>query len=159
MGTFNVYKNDFLKFEVGPSIDFQLQWATYRDASDQTSLSRIWGGIHPPIDDIPGRIIGKKIGIDAFEFGENYFEKEVEFESVIYPNPAGDFINIQYESDHQLNVEIYDLNGRKILSKPVQFNNLNRFRINVSNLIQGLYIIYLVDDSNNEVAIYKMLKD
>ena len=159
MGTFNVYKNDFLKFEVGPSIDFQLQWATYRDASDQTSLSRIWGGIHPPIDDIPGRIIGEKIGIDAFEFGENYFEKEVEFESVIYPNPAGDFINIQYESDHQLNVEIYDLNGRKILSKPVQFNNLNRFRINVSNLIQGLYIIYLVDDSNNEVAIYKMLKD
>ena len=159
MGTFNVYKNDFLKFEVGPSIDFQLQWATYRDASDQTSLSRIWGGIHPPIDDIPGRIIGEKIGIDAFEFGENYFEKEVEFESVIYPNPAGDFINIQYESDHQLNVEIYDLNGRKILSKPVQFNNLNRFRINVSNLIQGLYIIYLVYDSNNEVAIYKMLKD
>ena len=24
---------------------------------------------------------------------------------------------------------------------------------------QGFYIIYLVDDSNNEVAIYKMLKD
>jgi hypothetical protein len=159
MGTFNVYKNDFLKFEVGPSVDFQLQWATYRDASDQTSLSRIWGGIHPPIDDIPGRIIGKKIGIDAFEFGENYFEKEEGFESVIYPNPAGDFINIQYESDHQLNVEIYDLNGRKIISNPIQFNNLNRFRINVSNLIQGFYIIYLVDDSNNEVAIYKMLKD
>ena len=159
MGTFNVYKNDFLKFEVGPSVDFQLQWATYRDASDQTSLSRIWGGIHPPIDDIPGRIIGKKIGIDAFEFGENYFEKEEGFESVIYPNPAGDFINIQYESDHQLNVEIYDLNGRKIISNPIQFNNLNRFRINVSNLIQGFYIIYLVDDSDNEVAIYKMLKD
>lgn len=159
MGTFNVYKNDFLKFEVGPSVDFQLQWATYRDASDQTSLSRIWGGIHPPIDDIPGRIIGKKIGIDAFEFGENYFEKEEGFESVIYPNPAGDFINIQYKSDRQLNVEIYDLNGRKIISNPIQFNNLNRFRINVSNLIQGFYIIYLVDDSNNEVAIYKMLKD
>tara|TARA_B100000768_G_C11270681_1_gene373275 strand:+ start:303 stop:2459 length:2157 start_codon:yes stop_codon:yes gene_type:complete len=159
MGTFNVYKNDFLKFEVGPSVDFQLQWATYRDASDQTSLSRIWGGIHPPIDDIPGRIIGKKIGIDAFEFGENYFEKEEGFESVIYPNPAGDFINIQYWSDHQLNVEIYDLNGRKIVSNPIQFNNLNRFRINVSSLIQGFYIIYLVDDSDNEVAIYKMLKD
>ena len=61
MGTFDVYTNDFLKFEVGPSMDFQLQWATYRDASDQTSLSRIWGGIHPPIDDIPGTIIGEKI--------------------------------------------------------------------------------------------------
>ena len=38
MGTFDVYTNDFLKFEVGPSMDFQLQWATYRDASDLKSL-------------------------------------------------------------------------------------------------------------------------
>ena len=45
-------------FEEGPSVDVVLQWATYRDASDQCSLSRIWGGIHPPADDIPGRIIG-----------------------------------------------------------------------------------------------------
>ena len=159
MGTFNVYTNDFLKFEVGPSVDFQLQWATYRDASDQTSLSRIWGGIHPPIDDIPGRKIGKEIGVDAFEFGEQYFNKEVVFESEIYPNPADDYINIQFESDSPLNFEIYDLNGRKILRKPVQFNSLNRFRINVSTLSQGVYIIYLVDNNNNEVAIYKMLKD
>ena len=45
-------------FEDGPSVDLTLQWATYRDAADQCSLSRIWGGIHPPADDIPGRLIG-----------------------------------------------------------------------------------------------------
>jgi hypothetical protein len=50
-----------------------LQWATYRDASDQTSLSRLWGGIHPPADDIPGRIIGEQIGLDAFSFAREYF--------------------------------------------------------------------------------------
>ncbi|MDA9182680.1 hypothetical protein N9O51_05755, partial [Saprospiraceae bacterium] len=44
IGTFEVNQNDFLVFEDGPSQDFTLQWATYRDASDQTSLSRIWGG-------------------------------------------------------------------------------------------------------------------
>ena len=54
-------------FEKGPSVDVILQWATYYDASDQTSLSRIWGGIHPPIDDIRGRIIGEKIGVAKFE--------------------------------------------------------------------------------------------
>ncbi len=159
MGTFSVYTNDFLKFEVGPSVDFQLQWATYRDASDQTSLSRIWGGIHPPIDDIPGRRIGEKIGNKAFEFGEKYFEKENVYESVFYPNPANDYINIQFETDSQIHVEIYDLNGRKILSNPIQFNNLNRFRINISSLSQGFYIIYLVDQNDNELAIYKLLKN
>ncbi len=68
MGEFHCEQNNFLVFEVGPSQDLTLQWATYRDASDQCSLSRIWGGIHPPADDIPGRIIGEQVGIDAFDF-------------------------------------------------------------------------------------------
>ena len=59
IGEFHAPANEFLVFEDGPSVDITLQWATYRDASDQTSLSRIWGGIHPPADDIPGRIIGE----------------------------------------------------------------------------------------------------
>jgi len=73
MGEFEAPKNEFLVFEDGPSESITLQWATYRDASDQTSLSRIWGGIHPPADDIPGRLIGEVIGVEAFLFGETYF--------------------------------------------------------------------------------------
>ena len=75
MGEFVAKKNEFLVFEEGPSQDVLLQWATYRDASDQCSLSRIWGGIHPPCDDIPGRIMGARIGIDAFAKAETYFSK------------------------------------------------------------------------------------
>ncbi|MEZ4606084.1 MAG: hypothetical protein R2865_04575 [Deinococcales bacterium] len=73
LGEFKAPKNEFLVFEEGPSVDITLQWATYRDASDQTSLSRIWGGIHPPVDDIPGRIIGAKVGVEAFLKAERYF--------------------------------------------------------------------------------------
>jgi hypothetical protein len=73
MGEFIAKKNEFLVFEDGPSVDIKLQWATYQDASDQTSLSRIWGGIHPPADDIPGRIIGEQIGKAAFAKAEQYF--------------------------------------------------------------------------------------
>ncbi len=73
MGEFEIKANEFLVFENGPSVSFTLQWATYRDASDQTSLSRIWGGIHPPVDDIPGRLIGEKIGIKAFEQAQSYY--------------------------------------------------------------------------------------
>ena len=74
MSGFEITANEFLVFEEGPSVDMTLQWATYRDASDQCSLSRIWGGIHPPADDIPGRLIGEQIGIDAFALAEQYFE-------------------------------------------------------------------------------------
>ena len=73
MGEFEAPLNEFLVFEDGPSVDLTLQWATYRDASDQTSLSRIWGGIHPPADDIPGRLIGVKIAANAFDLAESLF--------------------------------------------------------------------------------------
>lgn len=73
MSGFDITKNEFLVFEQGPSVDMTLQWATYRDASDQCSLSRIWGGIHPPLDDIPGRLMGIQIGQDAFNHAADIF--------------------------------------------------------------------------------------
>lgn len=87
MGEFVAHQNSFLVFEEGPSQDVILQWATYRDASDQCSLSRIWGGIHPPADDIPGRLIGRTIGIEAFHFAETYFD----------PNQQADVVSITAE--------------------------------------------------------------
>ncbi|MDC6366906.1 MULTISPECIES: FG-GAP-like repeat-containing protein [Flavobacteriaceae] len=79
MGVFDIEQNKFLVFERGPSENLTLQWATYQDASEQTSLSRIWGGIHPPIDDIPGRIMGEKIGEDAFQLANSYYNGYANF--------------------------------------------------------------------------------
>ncbi len=56
-----------LGFEFGPSEDIVLQWATYYDAADEAGISRIAGGIHPLLDDLPGRIIGHQTGTAAFE--------------------------------------------------------------------------------------------
>jgi hypothetical protein len=73
LGTFQARKNQYLVFEEGPSVDVTLQWATYRDAAAQSALSRIWGGIHPPMDDMPGRKIGQMIGNNSVEAAERYF--------------------------------------------------------------------------------------
>lgn len=70
-------RNDFLVFERGPSVDVTLQWASYRDASDQTSLSRIWGGIHPPVDDLPGRRLGSEIAARTWTRAQQYFVGQV----------------------------------------------------------------------------------
>jgi hypothetical protein len=55
-----------------PSTPVHLQWATYRDASDQCSLSRIFGGLHPPQDDLPGRKVGLIIGNQVVDYAERY---------------------------------------------------------------------------------------
>lgn len=73
LGEFTANQNEFLQFEEGPSDTIVLQWATYRDAADQCSLSRIWGGIHPPVDDIPGRMIGQSVGQMAYNKADSLF--------------------------------------------------------------------------------------
>lgn len=83
MGEFFAKKNEFLVFEEGPSVDITLQWATYFDASDQCSLSRIWGGIHPPVDDIAGRLLGMKVGPAAVRKAETYFYKDKDGDGVL----------------------------------------------------------------------------
>jgi len=159
IGTFDAPADSFLKFEKGPSAPVQLQWATYRDASDQTSLSRIWGGIHPPIDDIPGRIIGEKIGNEAFVFAEKYFTKQLLEKGALFPNPALDNVTIFFKSETQLFVNVYDMLGREILSTPASFDENNHCNLNVSQLNQGLYIVMLIDTNDDKVFAQKLIKN
>jgi hypothetical protein len=122
MGEFHAPRNEFLVFEDGPSVDVTLQWATYRDASDQTSLSRIWGGIHPPADDIPGRFIGERIGADAFFFAESYFEgrvpgRPIETHARVFPNPAPSGTALSIATDRpadRIELRLYDVRGRLV---------------------------------------------
>jgi hypothetical protein len=72
-----------LDFEYGPMAPMKLQFATYYDASDQASLSRLSGGIHPPADDFPGRRIGHLVGPAAWNLAMRYFNGQ------LVPEPAG----------------------------------------------------------------------
>jgi len=64
---------DWLKFEAGPTAAVTLQWATYQDAADQAGISRLYGGIHVRSDDFEGRIIGMRVGQDAWERARMHF--------------------------------------------------------------------------------------
>jgi hypothetical protein len=73
LGELFARRDGFLTFEVGPSTDVVLQWASYYDAADDAGVSRRWGGIHIQADDFAGRVIGHRVGIDAFELASRYF--------------------------------------------------------------------------------------
>ncbi|HEY0455374.1 MAG TPA: vanadium-dependent haloperoxidase, partial [Verrucomicrobiae bacterium] len=77
LGTFTAVSNSFLTFEQGPSQTIQLQWATYDDAADLAGLSRIWGGIHPPIDNIVGRKVGSQVGLSTWALARKYFDGSI----------------------------------------------------------------------------------
>jgi len=158
MGEFVAKKNEFLVFEEGPTVDVVLQWATYRDASDQTSLSRIWGGIHPPVDDIPGRLIGIKVGVDAFLYADKHFNGRisgtkkltVSNDIKIYPNPAfkETSINVKWEhKDGRYEYQIYNIHG-KLMKKDIGELNFNQMNIPLDNLKTGIYILNIRGSRN-----------
>lgn len=64
---------DSLEFEAGTDAPVPLQWATYRDASDQAGLSRLYGGIHVRSDDFAGRRIGATVGEAAWVKAQEYY--------------------------------------------------------------------------------------
>jgi hypothetical protein len=155
MGEFHAPKNEFLVFEDGPSVDLTLQWATYRDASDQTSLSRIWGGIHPPADDIPGRIIGEQVGLEAFEKADQYFSGTAVSNETrsytsntssadVYPNPVqrGRPLKIQLNGPAtDLELTLYNILGQRVFTQHIR--NRQIYLVDTSFLPTGMYLVRL----------------
>ena len=72
LATHTVAPGDLLH-EAGPTQTVTLQWATYRDAADQAGISRLYGGIHVPADDLNGRIMGADIGTTAVDHARSFF--------------------------------------------------------------------------------------
>ncbi|TAK93171.1 MAG: hypothetical protein EPO07_18505 [Verrucomicrobia bacterium] len=77
LATYTAPSNTSLSFEKGPSQTIQLQWATYYDAADQAGLSRLWGGIHPPVDDLMGRRTGAQCGSNVWTLAQKYFNGSI----------------------------------------------------------------------------------
>jgi len=164
IGTFDITQNDFLVFEEGPSESFTLQWATYRDASDQTSLSRIWGGIHPPIDDIRARIIGEKIGIEAFNLALQYFNGTLSSKSIVpenstrlYPIPFSNQITLNTNYSGTQKFQLFSLDGREILS--IKVETRNAVTIKLPFLASGIYFAKLLNSNNEEIMTKKIVKN
>ncbi|TNE63545.1 MAG: T9SS type A sorting domain-containing protein [Bacteroidetes bacterium] len=161
LGEFYCPKNEYLVFEEGPSTDITLQWATYRDASDQCSLSRIYGGIHPPVDDIPGRLIGIKIGLEALDFAEQYFTKTTPPYAVsrfkLFPNPTTCVVQIEYEFEGNMPVQVLHSDGRLALSTTLNFIN-DQAILNLDALGAGVYIVTGQDNNGERLFQEKVIR-
>ncbi|MGB3780476.1 MAG: T9SS type A sorting domain-containing protein, partial [Tunicatimonas sp.] len=160
MGEFVAKRDNFLVFEKGPSTDVVLQWATYYDASDQCSLSRIWGGIHPPVDDIPGRLIGAKVGRQAFDFARKYFDSKVvlstrapsaKSELAVYPNPATPGHEIAVEAPPgEYRGTVVRSDGNTLLQTTLTVSSQGRTSLTLPLAPAGVYLLRLQKDQFNQ---------
>ena len=76
-GGITTYTITNLVNEKGPSQPVALRYATYYDAADGAGLSRIWGGIHPNVDNLAGRRVGAQVGKDVWALVKRYWDGSV----------------------------------------------------------------------------------
>jgi hypothetical protein len=75
----------------------------------------------------------------------------------IYPNPANNFITIDFnEIIGKTNLIIVDLLGKKVLEQ--EFNNTPKEIINIENLSNGIYTLRITDAALNSFN-YKIIKN
>lgn len=147
----------FLVFEQGPSQNLTMQWASYMDASNQASLSRIWGGIHPPFDDIPGRLIGREVANSAFAKAKTYFGAVPLPLTLISFNAFDDNCNVvlEWQAALETNMESYSLFASQEGSNTMQL--IGQIPVAKDNL--GFHNYRFVDQNSYEKANYYLVEN
>lgn len=70
----------------------------------------------------------------------------------IFPNPTSGILNIQVDNLAQINVEVFDILGKKV----AQFSKQSQ--IDISNLIPGLYFIKVLNTQTTISTTHKIIK-
>ena len=81
--------------------------------------------------------------------------------SQIYPNPTSDNFNIDLTSSisSEVLVTIYSMNGSVVKTNKIQLNQgLNTINEDITSLGSGIYFVRLVNESNNETIVRKLIK-
>jgi hypothetical protein len=163
LGEYEIPANSgFLVIEKGPTTNVKLQWATYLDASNEASLSRIWGGIHPPFDDMPGRLIGQEIGIQSFNTSKYFFNSSplpLTLHSYSTTENNCDVV-IEWETSNEINVSsftlLHSIDGKnydiKIAEIPASISNevIHHYRITDYTATQKGYYKLIENDIDNK---------
>ncbi len=69
----------------------------------------------------------------------------------VYPNPASDKLNVQFNSsqDGNINIRIFDINGKMVMSNEfVSQKGMNTYEMELGTLSRGIYVVNLYNGSN-----------
>jgi hypothetical protein len=76
---------------------------------------------------------------------------------ILYPNPARNTVNFVAENQQDFEVQLYDLQGRKVLSKKAF--NTSALEVNVEALASGVYYYQLLNQQGEAMQQGKVVKE
>jgi choice-of-anchor B domain-containing protein len=160
---FIAYYNDGLRIydiRINPPREVAA-YDTYID-NELTNNYSMWGawGIHALLPS--GRILvsDRNSGYYMFDFDRNFFLNQAANEVQIYPNPVEEnqqfTIRMPYDKSNEFSFELFDLNGKKIISNSILNQSFVEFQAPHASGIYILIIKYM-DSFSNETSVVKKL--
>jgi hypothetical protein len=98
-----------------------------------------------------GVLKGLNLGVDENSYGKKF---------AVYPNPAHDQINIEAigQIDNAVDIEIYDLMGKCLLSQKANSLDNDQVQLNVASFNAGVYLLKITDTTTNTAHIQRVIK-
>jgi hypothetical protein len=90
--------------------------------------------------------------LDVQALSKEDFTMEVAIK--VYPNPTSNFLYAEQKDQHQLRINIVDVNGRVVLENRINSGG----QIDVSNFSKGIYIVQVQDLETKKQNTYKVIK-
>ncbi len=95
---------------------------------------------------------GRGVFSGEFTATPNAVDNEQVINVNVYPNPATDNINVTLPDVLNTTAYVYDLNGKEVLQQAV--SNTDRFKMDVSPLASGYYVVKLQTAKSRYTAIF-----
>jgi len=116
---------------------------------------------HPPVDDIPGRLMGEKIGLDAVSFALPYFSKTPDAPNTdlenIFPNPTTCGVVIELEQEGRFPVQVFQADGKLLLETNLDFGNGPSY-LNLEQIHPGVLMVVVRDKDGKIIFQRKVVK-
>ena len=113
------------------------------------------------MDDIPGRLIGKKIGEAALEYATSYFTggggQDTIYENKLFPNPTDCVMQVEVPTKEYVVVALYSTDGRLILSKRLVLKE-GKGILDLTAVASGLYFMVARDEVGHELFSERIIK-
>ena len=81
---------------------------------------------------------------------------DINYQARVFPNPTQDLLQVEIQNFEGLNFKMYDIQGRQ-LSKE-KLNSINT-TINTTPYAKGLYLLVILNENNQLLKTYRIIKN
>jgi hypothetical protein len=81
---------------------------------------------------------------------------DINYQARVFPNPTQDLLQVEIQNFEGLNYKMYDIQGRQLSQQKI--NSLNT-SINTTPYAKGLYLLVILNENNQLLKTYRIIKN